>query len=93
VNSAGRLPTLLRERAFRRSWTGQTVSLFGDQITQIALPLLAVLALHADAAQMGWLTAAGLLPSLLFSVRSRLPGPWAGSASASSTPSRSPSAP
>jgi MFS family permease len=65
---------LLRGRSFRRYWTGHTVSLFGDQITQIALPLLAVLALDAGAAQMGWLTAAGLLPSLLFSVHA---GVWA----------------
>ena len=68
MSPAGRLPALLRERAFRRYWTGQTVSLFGDQITQIALPLLAVLTLDAGPAQMGWLTAAGLLPNLLFSV-------------------------
>jgi MFS family permease len=74
VSSADRLPALLREPPFRRYWTGHTVSLFGDQITQIALPLLAVLALEADAAQMGWLTAAGLLPSLLFSVHA---GVWA----------------
>ncbi|WP_405523242.1 MFS transporter [Streptomyces canus] len=69
-----RLPALLREQSFRRYWTGHTVSLFGDQITQIALPLLAVLALDAGATQMGWLTAAGLLPSLLFSVHA---GVWA----------------
>jgi MFS family permease len=74
VSTAARLPALLREPSFRRYWTGHTVSLFGDQITQIALPLLAVLALDADAAQMGWLTAAGLLPSLLFSVHA---GVWA----------------
>jgi MFS family permease len=74
VSTAGRLPALLREPPFRRYWTGHTVSLFGDQITQIALPLLAVLALDAGAAQMGWLTAAGLLPSLLFSAHA---GVWA----------------
>ncbi|MGY4976535.1 MFS transporter [Streptomyces sp. 900105755] len=68
MSVAGRLPALLREPVFRRYWTGQTVSLFGDQITQVALPLLAVLALDAGPAQMGRLTAAGLLPSLLFSV-------------------------
>ncbi|MGW3449470.1 MFS transporter [Streptomyces sp. NPDC001076] len=68
MTAGGRLPALLYDPAFRRYWTGQTVSLFGDQITQIALPLLAVLALDAGPAQMGWLTAAGLLPSLLFSV-------------------------
>lgn len=63
-----RVPELLRERSFRRYWTGQSVSLLGDQVTQIALPLVAVLLLDANAAQMGWLTAAGLVPSLLFSL-------------------------
>src|SRR6185503_970616 len=41
---------------------------FGDQITQLALPVVAVLILHADPAQMGLLTAVGLLPHLLFSL-------------------------
>ncbi|MEV6947877.1 hypothetical protein AB0N07_39230 [Streptomyces sp. NPDC051172] len=35
MSTAGRLPALLREPSFRRYWTGHTVSLFGDQITQI----------------------------------------------------------
>ena len=44
------LPPLLRENAnFRRYFIGQAVSLVGDQITLIALPLTAVLALHASA--------------------------------------------
>jgi MFS family permease len=62
------IPDLLREPTFRRFWAGQTVSLFGDQIALLAVPLTAVLVLHANAAQMGYLTAAALLPSLLFSV-------------------------
>lgn len=67
-------PGLLRERTFRRYWSAQTISMFGDQISSIALPLTAVLALHARAAQMGYLTAAVWLPSLLFSVHAGL---WA----------------
>jgi MFS family permease len=63
------IPALLRENlTFRRFWVGETVSLLGDQITLIALPLVAVLALHAGAAQMGYLTAAALVPNLLFSL-------------------------
>jgi len=62
------VPPLLRERTFRRYWTGQTISLFGDQVSILALPLTAVLVLHAGAAQTGYLTAAGLAPSLLFSI-------------------------
>ena len=38
--------------------------MFGDQISGIALPLAAVLVLHAGAAQMGYLTALEWLPSL-----------------------------
>jgi MFS family permease len=61
------IPALLRERGpFRLFWTGQTVSLFGDQISLIAIPLVAVLLLGAGPAQMGYLVAAAWLPSLLF---------------------------
>ncbi len=67
------VPSLLRERTFRRYWTGQTISLFGDQVSVLALPLTAILVLHAGAAQTGYLTAVGLAPSLLFSV---LAGGW-----------------
>ena len=59
---------LLRGADFRNLWLGQTVSLFGDQVTLIALPLAAVLVLHAGAAEMGYLTAAALIPHLLFSL-------------------------
>jgi MFS family permease len=62
------IPPLLRTRDFLRFWIGQTVSVTGDQITAVALPLAAVLVLHADPAGMGLLTAAGLLPHLFFSL-------------------------
>jgi MFS family permease len=69
-----RAPELLREnRDFRRYWTGQTISLFGDQITELAVPLAGVLILHAGPAQMGYLTAANLAPYLLFSLHA---GAW-----------------
>ncbi|MFE3071702.1 MFS transporter [Streptomyces sp. NPDC059247] len=69
-----RVPPLLRERTFRRYWTGQTVSLAGDQISLMAIPLAAVLVLGADAAAMGWLKTVELLPALLLN----LPfGAWA----------------
>ncbi len=67
-------PRLLRDNLeFRRLWTGQVVSLLGDQVTLLALPLVAVLVLHAGAAQMGYLTAAGLAPNLLFALHA---GAW-----------------
>ena len=68
------LPALLRENVpFRHFWTGQTISLLGDQISLIALPLVAVLTLDAGPAEMGYLTAANLIPNLLFSVHA---GAW-----------------
>ena len=60
------IPVLLRDRVFRRYWGASTVSMFGDQVSGIALPLAAVIALHVGAAQMGYLTALEWLPSLLF---------------------------
>ena len=62
------VPELLRERPFRRFWIGQTISMFGDQISYLALPVVAVVFLGAGAEQMGLLTAVGLLPHLLFSL-------------------------
>jgi MFS family permease len=59
---------LLREREFRSFWLGQSISLLGDQISYIALPLVAVLVLDAGPAQMGYLGAAALLPHLLLSL-------------------------
>jgi MFS family permease len=61
-------PLLFDALDFRRLWLGQTISVFGDQVTLLGLPLVAVLVLGADAAEMGTLTAAGLLPHLLFSL-------------------------
>ncbi|MGN6258023.1 MAG: MFS transporter [Solirubrobacterales bacterium] len=68
-------PPLLRSnRSFRDFWTGQTISLFGDQVSLLAIPLLAALELDVSAAQMGLLTAAALAPNLLFSIHL---GAWA----------------
>src|SRR6516164_6853985 len=66
AGSRGLVPPLLRDRVFRRYWGASTVSMFGDQVSSVALPLTAVLVLHADAAEMGYLTALQWLPSLLF---------------------------
>jgi MFS family permease len=69
------VPGLLRRPgSFRVFWAGQTISLFGDQISLIAVPLTAVLVLHAGPAQMGGLVAAAWLPSLLFALHA---GAWA----------------
>ena len=65
--------SLWRHRDFRRLWAGQTVSVFGSQITELALPLAAVLTLHATAFQMGLLSAAGMAPWIAFAL---LVGVW-----------------
>jgi len=62
------VPRLLTDRPFRRYWTGQTISLFGDEVSLVALPLTGVLVMHAGPAQMGYLMAAWLAPSLVFSL-------------------------
>jgi MFS family permease len=59
---------LLRERHFRNRWLAQSVSLLGDQVAVIALPLTAVLVLDAGPGEMGLLGASALLPHLLLSL-------------------------
>jgi MFS family permease len=71
--AAARVPALLRDRSFRRYWSAQTISMFGDQISSIAMPLAAVLMFKASAAEMGYLTALIWLPSLLFGLHA---GAW-----------------
>ncbi|HVG69221.1 MAG TPA: MFS transporter [Gaiellales bacterium] len=68
-----RIPATLRLVEFRRFWIGQSVSMLGDQVTIIALPLTAVLVLDVTPAEMGYLTAAELLPNLIFSLHA---GAW-----------------
>jgi MFS family permease len=65
--------TLWRHRDFMRLWAGETVSVFGSMVTYLALPLAAVLTLHASPFEMGVLSAAGMLPWLLFAL---LVGVW-----------------
>jgi MFS family permease len=73
-DSARVVPALLSDhQPFRRFWSAQAISLLGDQLTLLALPLVAVLVLDASPAQMGYLAAAGLAPNLLFSLHA---GAW-----------------
>lgn len=52
-----KLTGLWRHGDFLKLWTGATISMFGTQITTLALPLTAVLTLQATPAQMGLLRA------------------------------------
>ena len=59
---------LTRQPLFVRFWIGQSISVFGDQISALAIPLTAILALDASALEVGILTAMAWLPHLLFSL-------------------------
>ena len=59
---------LWRHREFVKLWTGQTISRFGSEISQLAIPLAAALVLHASPAQMGLLGAFEFAPFLLLSL-------------------------
>ena len=58
---------------FRRLWIGETVSQFGTQVTFLALPLVAILVVHASTFEVGLLTA---LDTLGFLVVGLPAGAW-----------------
>ena len=59
-------PALRRNRDFVNLWIAESISQVGSHISIIALPLLAISVLNASPSQMGYLTAAGTAPFLLF---------------------------
>ncbi|GAA1080816.1 MULTISPECIES: MFS transporter [Kitasatospora] len=61
AGATGHGPSLWRQRDFMLLWGGQTVSETGSAVTEVALPLLAVVALGASTFQVGLLTAATTL--------------------------------
>jgi MFS family permease len=64
---------LLLHRDFLLFWGGESVSLVGDQVSHLAIPLAAVIGLGATEQQMGLLGAAANLPFLVFGL---LAGVW-----------------
>ena len=64
---------LLRDAVFRRLWSSILISSLGGQITMLALPLTAVVLLHATPTQMGALVAMEIAPFVLLSLPS---GVW-----------------
>jgi MFS family permease len=68
-----RLSGLWRHRDFRHLWAAETVSQFGTQVTQVALPVVAVTILAATPFEMGVLTA---LETLAFLVIGLPAGAW-----------------
>ena len=63
--SDARAPSLWRNGDFVRLWSGQTISEMGSVVTRTALPILAVLTLHAGALEIGVLVASSSLAVLL----------------------------
>ena len=64
---------LWHHSGFRRLWIGETVSQFGTMVSQLALPLVAILVVHASAFDVGMLTA---LQTVAFAVLSLPVGAW-----------------
>ncbi len=59
---------VLANRDFVKLWAGETVSLIGTQVTQFALPLVAILSLNATVLQVGVLNALRFLPLIPLSL-------------------------
>jgi MFS family permease len=51
---------------FNKLWVGQTISLIGSQVTLLAIPITAAVTLGASSPQMGFLSAIGSAPALIF---------------------------
>ena len=63
-----RRPSLWRHRDFMKLWTAQTVSQLGDEITQLAIPFVAILTLGATPFQLGLLATFQFLPFILLTL-------------------------
>ena len=68
ATAAPGLKPLHRQPLFLRFWTAQTVSVFGDQVSALAIPLTAILVLDASSFEVGVLTAMAWLPHLVFAL-------------------------
>ena len=66
--SAPRRRSLWRHGNFVKLWSAQTISQFGDEITQLALPLVAILTLEATPFQIGLLGTFQFLPFILLTI-------------------------
>src|SRR5215469_11820600 len=64
---------LRRHRDFRRLWAGETVSIFGSRMGDVAVSFAAIIAIGATPAQMGVLASVRLIPKMLLSL---IAGVW-----------------
>ncbi|MET9311039.1 MFS transporter [Kribbella sp. NPDC003505] len=69
VHATGQRPELVTSawasKGFRWLWTGSTVSSFGSEISELALPLLVLVTLSGSPGELGLLRVAQFLPFLL----------------------------
>ncbi len=61
-------PNLFHHPNFRKLWVGDTISQFGTQVSQLAIPLVAILFLKATAFEVALLGTVQFLPFLLFTL-------------------------
>jgi MFS family permease len=59
---------LWRQGTFLRLWSAQTASALGSQVTLLALPLTALIVLHANTYEVALLATAASLPTLLIGI-------------------------
>jgi MFS family permease len=59
---------LWRHSNFLKLWSAETVSQFGTQVSQLAIPLTAVIVLHASAFEVAALGTVEFMPFLLFTL-------------------------
>jgi MFS family permease len=65
VGVARRRVGLIRHRDFRRLWAGDSISQLGSQVSELAIPLVAVISLHASTFEVGVLATLGSAAFLL----------------------------
>jgi hypothetical protein len=64
---------LRRHRDFRRLWAGETISIFGSRMGDVAVSFAAIIAIGATPLQMGVLASVRLFPKLLLNL---IAGVW-----------------
>ena len=73
IASLGRYLGLLRQADFRRLWLSMSVSALGSEVTFLALPLVAILVLHAEALEVAVL---GAMPFVAYALFGLPAGVW-----------------
>jgi len=60
--------SLLRDPSFLKLWSAQTISVFGSQVSALAIPLVAAIAMHIDPFAFALLGTIQFLPFVLFAL-------------------------